>query len=317
MALANRASFEVTVPASTANLGPGFDCLGLALDLHLTARATVLGAASLGSSARTRGVAGSADLPSNPHENLILRAMAHAAKREGLSLPPVRLAVKNDIPIAGGLGSSAAAIIAGIALGYAVGGKVLTEDAALRCAAELESHVDNIGAALLGQLVVSLVRTDGSVVALRKNWPAEIRIVAVTPEISLKTNASRAALPKTISHADAVFNVQRSALFIAALDAGRYDLLAEAMQDRLHQPYRQDLVPGLADILTVPRVPGMLAVALSGSGPTVIALATEGFEEIGATIAGRFKQKGLKATIRNLAAAPHGMRLMERFKADD
>jgi homoserine kinase len=317
MALANRASFEVTVPASTANLGPGFDCLGLALDLHLTARATVLGAASLGSSARTRGVAGSADLPSNPHENLILRAMAHAAKREGLSLPPVRLAVKNDIPIAGGLGSSAAAIVAGIALAYAIGGKVMTDDAALRCAAELESHVDNVGAALLGQLVVSLVRTDGSVVALRKNWPAEIRIVAVTPEISLKTNASRAALPKAVSHADAVFNVQRSALFIAALDVGRHDLLAVAMQDRLHQPYRQGLVPGLAEILTAPRVPGMLAVALSGSGPTVIALATERFEEIGASIAGRFQQKGLKATIRNLAAARRGMRLTERFKVDD
>src|SRR5271155_3926603 len=91
-------------------------------------------------------------------------------------------------------------------------------------AAELESHVDNLGAALLGQLVVSLVRADGSVIALRKKWPAEIRIVAVTPEISLKTNASRAALPQTVPHADAVFNEQRSALFIAALDAGRYDL---------------------------------------------------------------------------------------------
>ncbi len=317
MAPENRASFEVTVPASTANLGPGFDCLGLALDLHLTARATVLGAAGGQSSARTRGVAGSADLPSNPQENLILRAMAHAAKRAGLALPPVRLAVKNEIPIAGGLGSSAAAIVAGIALAYAIGGKPLTEDVALRCAAELESHVDNVGAALLGQLIVSLVRADGSVIALRKKWPAEIRIVAVTPEVTVKTDASRAALPKSVSHADAVFNEQRSALFIAALDAGRYDLLADAMQDRLHQPYRQNLIPGLADILAAPRVPGMLAVALSGSGPTVIALATERFDEIGATVAGRFKQKGLKATIRNLAAAQHGMRLIERFKAED
>jgi homoserine kinase len=317
MAPAHHASFEVSVPASTANLGPGFDCLGLALDLHLTARATVLSAGTHHSSARTRGVAGSADLPSNPHENLILRAMAHTAKHEGLTLPPVRLAVKNDIPIAGGLGSSAAAIVAGIALGYAVAGKALTEGAALRCAAELESHVDNVGAALLGQLVVSLVRADGSVVALRKKWPAEIRIVAITPEVSLKTDSSRAALPKSVSHADAVFNEQRSALFIAALDAGRYDLLADAMQDRLHQPYRQDLIPGLAEILAAPRVPGMLAVALSGSGPTVIALATERCDEIGASIAARFQQKGLKAAIRNLAAAPHGMRLTERFKSEE
>ena len=123
------------VPASTANLGPGFDCLGLALDLYLTARVTVLGAAGGRVPRAHRGVAGSADLPSNPQENLILRAMDHAAKRAGLALPPVRLAVKNEIPIAGGLGSSAAAIVAGIALGYAVCGKKLTEDAALRCAA--------------------------------------------------------------------------------------------------------------------------------------------------------------------------------------
>jgi homoserine kinase len=317
MAPPHRVSFEVSVPASTANLGPGFDCLGLALDLHLTARATILDGKTQHSSARTRGVAGSADLPSNPHENLILRAMAHAAKYEGLTLPPVRLAVKNEIPIAGGLGSSAAAIVAGIALAYAVGGKTLTDDAALRCAVGLESHVDNVGAALLGQLVVSLVRADGSAVALRKKWPTEIRIVAVTPEFTLKTDASRAALPKSVSHTDAVFNEQRSALFIAALDAGRYDLLADAMQDRLHQPFRESLVPGLAEILAAPRTPGMLAVALSGSGPTVIALTTERFDEIGAAIAAKFQKKGLKATVRNLAAAPHGMRLTERFKSKE
>ncbi|HEY0704779.1 MAG TPA: homoserine kinase [Candidatus Acidoferrales bacterium] len=317
MTPANRRSFEVSVPASTANLGPGFDCLGLALDLHLAARATVLDSTATGSSARTRGVSGSSDLPSSPQENLILRAMAHAAKREGLTLPPVRLAVKNNIPIAGGLGSSAAAIVAGIALGYAVGGKKLTDDLALRCAAELENHVDNTGAALLGELVVSLVRADGSVVALRKKWPAEIRIVAVTPEVSLQTNASRAALPKAVPHADAVFNVQRSALFVAALDAGRYDLLADAMQDRLHQPYRQSLIPGLADILTAPLRPGMLAIALSGSGPTVIALATKNFNEIGAEISSRFKQKGSNSTVRTLDVASHGMRLTERFKAEE
>jgi len=175
------------------------------------------------------------------------------------------------------------------------------------------SHVDNIGAALLGQLVVSMVRSDGSVVALRRSWPAEVRVVAVTPEITLKTDASRAALPKSVSHADAVFNLQRSALFLAALDARRYDLLADAMQDRLHQSYRMGLIPGLAEVLAMPRIPGMLAVALSGSGPTVIALATENFAEIGATIASYFKSNGLPATIRDLSVAEEGMRLHEKI----
>jgi homoserine kinase len=311
MTLSKRISFEVCVPASTANLGPGFDCLGLALDLYLTARATVLPAESR-TFARSRGVSGSSSLPANPEQNLILQAMSHAAKREGVTLPRVRLAVQNEIPIAGGLGSSAAAIVAGIALGYAVCGKQFTEDAALRCATWLESHVDNVGAALLGQLVVSMVRSDGSVVALRKTWPKEIRVVAVTPEISLKTAASRAALPKSVSHSDAVFNLQRSALFLAALDARRYDLLGDAMQDRLHQVYRKDLIPGLAEVLAMPRLPGMLGVALSGSGPTIVALATEHFDQIGEALAEQFKHKGLSATVRNLAVAEHGMRLTEK-----
>jgi len=313
MTRSNRISFEVRVPASTANLGSGFDCLGLALDLYLTARVTVSPDSAAGSTARSRGVPGSAGLPTSPQENLILRAMKHAADRAGAILPPVRLAVQNEIPIAGGLGSSAAAIVAGIALGYAVCGKKFTEDAALRCATWFESHVDNIGAALLGQLVVSMVRSDGSVVALRRSWPAEVRVVAVTPEITLKTDASRAALPKSVSHADAVFNLQRSALFLAALDARRYDLLADAMQDRLHQSYRMGLIPGLAEVLAMPRIPGMLAVALSGSGPTVIALATENFAEIGATIASYFKSNGLPATIRDLSVAEEGMRLHEKI----
>jgi homoserine kinase len=311
MAPSNRMSFEVCVPASTANLGAGFDCLGLALDLHLTARATVLPAESR-SIARSYGVQGSSSLPTSPQRNLILRAMSHAAKREGVKLPRVRLAVHNEIPIAGGLGGSAAAIVAGIALGYAVCGKKFTEDAALRCATWLESHVDNVGAALLGQLVVSMVRGDGSVVAVRKNWPKEIRIVAVTPEISVKTAASRAALPKSVPHSDAVFNLQRSALFLAALDERRYDLLADAMRDRLHQFYRKNLIPGLAEVLATPRLPGMLGVALSGSGPTVIAFATEHFDQIGKALAEHFERKGLKATVRVLTVAEHGMRLTEK-----
>lgn len=311
MARPNQISFEVCVPASTANLGAGFDCLGLALNLHLTARATVLPRKSQ-SVALSRGVAGSASLPTNPKKNLVLRAMNHAAKREGAILPPVHVAVHNEIPLAGGLGSSAAAIVAGIALGYAICGRKLNEQAALSCATWLESHVDNVGAALLGGLVVSMVRGDGSVLAVRKPWPREIRVIAVTPEFPLKTAASRAALPKSVPHADAVFNLQRSALFLAALDARRYDLLADAMRDRLHQYYRRNLIPGLAEVLAAPRLPGMLGVALSGSGPTVIAFATEHFDEIGKTLAEHFEHKGLKTTVRNLTVAEQGMRLTEK-----
>jgi homoserine kinase len=302
-------SYEVRVPASSANLGAGFDCFGLALELFLTVRATVQSDPGARSEARTSGVDGSDALPSDPEENLILRAMQHAAERHGVHLPPVHLAVQNGIPIAGGLGSSAAAIVAGTALGFAVCGKNLTQENALRLAAEMEHHTDNVGAALLGRLVVSFIGVDGNVIALRKNWPKQIRVVAVTPKMALQTAASRAALPQTVELPAAVHNLQRSALFLAALDNKRYDLLWDAMQDRLHQSYRQALIPGLAEVLAIPRMPGLLGVALSGAGPTVIALATKNFAQIGKSIAGHFERRGLSSTVRNLAVAQTGMRV--------
>jgi homoserine kinase len=304
-----RGSFDVRVPASTANLGAGFDCFGLALNLHLTVQATVQSGSDARTTVRSRGVPGSSELPSAPEENLILCAMRHAADRENLQLPPVRLAVQNEIPIGGGLGSSAAAIVAGITLAFAVNGKKMPAQAALQLAADLEKHTDNVSAALLGGLVVSFVADGGNVLAVRKKWPREIRVIAATPKMSLATHASRAALPKAVEHADAVHNLQRSALLLAALDAKRYDLIWDAMQDRLHQCYRQALIPGLDEALGIPRMPGLLGVALSGAGPSVIALATDHFKEIGKELAGRFRGSGLDVAIRNLAADQEGIRL--------
>jgi homoserine kinase len=308
MTSARRNSFEVRVPASTANLGAGFDCLGLALNLHLTVRATVLSEPGAQTQVRIRGVSGSSRIPLMPEENLILRAMRHTAERERLRLPAVRLAVQNEIPVGSGLGSSAAAVVAGIALGFALCGKKILENAALRYGAEIEQHADNIGAAYLGGFVLTLVRADGSVVAIRMRWPKDIRAVVVTPVQPLETARSRAVLPKTVERADAVHNLQRAALLVAALKERRYDLIWDAMQDRLHQPYRLSLIPGLDDILTMPRMPGLLGIALSGAGPSVVALATEKFDEIGKAIAERFRRNKLTAKIRSLAIAEEGVK---------
>lgn len=304
-------TMEVRVPASTANLGAGFDCFGLALDLHLVVRATVLPAASSERSrVRSLGEPGSANLPRTAESNLIFHAMRLAAERQGTLLPPMRLAVHNAIPLASGLGSSAAAIVAGIVLGFAAGGKkdFWAEDvpAALAYATEIEGHADNVGAALVGGLAVTLTRGDGTVAGVRKNWPEEIRAVAVTPNFTLATSKARAALPASVSRADAVTNLQRSAMLVAALDARRYDLIWDAMQDRLHQPYRQNLIPGLAEILQLPRMPGLLGVALSGAGPTAVAFATEGFDAIGKAMVSCFARRGLNAVVRNLAISEQG-----------
>ncbi len=307
MTTAPQVSFEVRVPASTANMGAGFDCLGLALEMYLSVRATLLSKPEGRSVARSRGVRGTSELPSSPDQNLIFRAMRHTAEREGFDLPRVRLAVQNEIPVAGGLGSSAAATIAGIALGFAVAGRPVPKDSALRYATEMEGHPDNVGAALLGGLVVTVTRADGTVIAIRKHWPKVIRLVVVTPHITVETKRSRAVLPATVSRADAVHNLQRSALFVAALEDRRYDLLWDAMQDRLHQKARQVLIPGLADVLAMPRMPGMLGVALSGAGPSVVALATGRFDEIGKAIAQCFERNDLESTIRIMEAAQEGL----------
>ena len=305
-------SIDVRVPASTANLGAGFDCLGLALEVYLNVRATVISKPGARAVARSRGVKGSSSLPSTPEENLIFRAMAHAAEREKLRFPAVRLAVQNDIPVASGLGSSAAATVAGVVLGFAVAGRAMSREVALQYAAEVEGHADNVAAALLGGLVVTVAGKDGSVAAVRKRWPKMIRVVAVTPQCTLDTSKSRAVLARTVDFRDAVHNLQRSALFVAALEERRYDLLWEAMQDRLHQIYRKALVPGLADILAIPRMPGLLGIALSGAGPSVIALATDRFDVIGEEIASRFARHGLESAFRTFEIAQDGFSTSEK-----
>jgi homoserine kinase len=303
-------SIEVRIPASTANLGAGFDCLGLALEMYLTVRATVQISPGSRTLARTRGV-GSASLPKSPEQNLIFRAMRYAAEKEGFQLPAVRLAVKNEIPMAGGLGSSAAAAVAGMALAYATAGRSLSRENALRYAKEIEGHADNAGAALLGGLVVTYTHADGGVGAMRLAWPKMIRVIAVTPAIELPTKKSRAVLLAQVPRDDAVENLQRSALFVAAIEARRYDLIWDAMQDRLHQSYRQKLIPGLAEILAMAQMPGLLGVALSGAGPSVVALATAGFDEIGKAIAARFENAGVATTIRFLEVAQDGVSILE------
>ena len=304
-------SIEVRVPASTANLGAGFDCLGLALELYLTARATVQISPGSRTLARTRGISGSSQLPKSPEENLIFRSMRYAADQERFQLPVVRLAVQNEIPISGGLGSSAAAAIAGIALAYAVTGRSISRENTLRDAKEIEGHADNAGAALHGGLVVTHDCSDGGVGALRIAWPKMIRVVAVTPALELPTKKSRAVLPTSVSRADAVHNLQRSALFVAAIESRRYDLIWDAMQDRLHQSYRAKLIPGLDEVLAMPQMPGLLGIALSGAGPSVVALATAGFDEIGKAIAARFERKKVATTVRVLEVAQEGISILE------
>ncbi|MGH9962326.1 MAG: homoserine kinase, partial [Pyrinomonadaceae bacterium] len=236
------------------------------------------------------------------------RAMRFVAEREGLVLPPVRLAIRNDIPFASGLGSSGAAIVAGILISAALFGREISTDTILRYGTELEGHADNVAAALLGGLVINCIKQDGSVLAVTRRWPSDIKIIVVSPHFLVETKHARSILPETFSRSDVIHNMQRVALFAAALESHAYDLLWDAMQDRLHQALRATLVPGLSEALATRRLPGLFGIALSGSGPSVLALASDGFDEIGQVIANCFHKHYLKTTVRMLEVDDEGAR---------
>lgn len=295
-------SVEVRVPASTSNLGAGFDCFGLALQLHLTVRATAVPGSTVPCSVSSSGAAAEAE------DNLIFRAMRYVAEREGFSLPPVRLAVLNDVPMGRGLGSSAAAILAGLTLCPALCEKEIPAEAILRYGFEMEGHADNVAASLYGGWVVTCLKDDGSVLAVKRRWPTDLKVIVVSPDLHLNTAEARSRLPRTVAREEAVYNLQRTALFVAALDTARYELLWEAMQDRLHQAHRQSLVPGLSDALAIEPQPGLVGLALSGSGPSVVALASDNFAEIGEQIAGSFRRHDVAATVRLLEVDNEGLK---------
>jgi len=255
---------------------------------------------------RTSGARENATLPRNA-TNLIYRAMTFAANRESLTLPPVDLAVHNDIPLASGLGSSAAAIVGGIKLAGLLCERDISDQSIQNYATEFEGHPDNVGASLYGGFVLSCVAVDRNVLSVRFDWPAKIRTVVVSPHTQLPTHVARTALPRTLSRVDAVFNLQRTSLFTAALVTRRFELFKEAMRDRLHQARRESLVPGLAEALALPEMSGLLGVALSGAGPSIIALVSGNEDEVGARISECFAAHKIRSTVRILEVDNEGL----------
>jgi homoserine kinase len=303
-----RNSAEVQVPGSTSNIGPGFDCFGLALKLYLTVRATVHDDAKEPCRVRTTGSRENSALPRNA-ANLIYRAMGFAARQEGISLPRVDLAVHNEIPLASGLGSSAAAIVGGIKLLGLLTGHELSDQTIQNYATEFEGHPDNVGASLHGGFVISSLESDGEVRSIKFDWPTNIKVVVVSPRSQLPTHVARAALSRNLSRNDAVYNLQRTALFTGAVAQKRYDLLWDAMKDRLHQPQRQRLVPGLAEALAIPKTAGLLGIALSGAGPSILALVDANAEEIAKQIEECFGKHNIRASTRILEVDNSGCRV--------
>lgn len=277
---------SVRVAATTANLGPGFDCLGMALTLY---NEVVFEETAAGLSVTVEGE-GAGWLPVD-ETNLVVRAAERLFERVGRRPAGLRVWQRNGIPAGSGLGSSAAAVVGGLVAANTLVDGGLAREELLALATEMEGHPDNVAPALYGGL--TLVVQDNGRLLVEPIAVPPLQVVVVLPDFDLPTAAARAALPKQVPHGDAVFNAGRLGLLLRALAAGDFGRLAVAMQDRLHQPYRLPLVPGLSAAFEAGRAAGAAAVALSGAGPSVIAFAAEGHEAIGEAMAGAFAAAGL------------------------
>ena len=268
---------RVTAPASTANLGPGFDALGLALDLVDRVEVRVL-PDGVRPEVTIRGVA-AGRLPADPQRLLVYRAAAALYGRIGRPAPPLAVSMDTGIPRSGGLGGSAAAIVAGLVAANELNGRPLDRDQLLDLADEIEGHPDNVAASLLGGLVV-VVRGECGLVARRLDPPAELRAVLCLPFQAIATKQARGVLPVQVPMSDAVFNLGRTALLVAAFATRDWSPLREAMDDRLHQPPRGQIYGALFPTIRAALDAGAHGAALSGSGAAIIALATDHCPEI-------------------------------------
>lgn len=298
-----QSEIRVRVPATTANLGPGFDCLALALDLWNEAVFTPVEA---GISLQVEGE-GAGKLPDD-RSNLVVRAAQFVSDRLGQPLPGLKIHCINRIPLSSGLGSSAAAVLLGLLGANALFGSRLDRGDLMEMAIELEGHPDNAAGALYGGLTIVVGQPyrasqspcppgtpdSGEDWVVRRFDLPLLHAALALPELDFPTHAARAVLPDQVTLADAVFNLGRTALVVEALRVGDLALLGQVMADRLHQPYRLPLIPGASEALAAACRAGAAAAAISGAGPSLIAFSEGDPAPAAAAMARVFAEFGLK-----------------------
>jgi len=297
---------KVKVPATTANLGPGFDTLGMALNLYNTIE--IEESERNGINIQNFGL-GAGILPNNK-ENVVYQAAEKVFQEVGIYPKNLIIKMTNEIPLCRGLGSSAAAIVGGIVAANQLTGNHLCEKQLLNLATKMEGHPDNVAPALLGGLIISCLEED-DVVYLRLEPPKEIKAVVAIPEFHLSTEKARQALPEKVSFQDAVFNTSRVALLIAALTSGNLEILNFATQDRLHQSYRSFLIPGMEEVFAASKQAGAKAVTISGAGPSLLALATENTEQIANAMQNAFSQHEIKSRVQVMDVCLRGCQTLK------
>ncbi|CAO1624795.1 unnamed protein product [Parajaminaea phylloscopi] len=341
--------FAVRVPCTSANIGPGFDVVGLSLSLHLTLDVTVSSNRDNPAPTLEYSGEGAKEAPLDPYKNLTTRCALYVLRCAGIKSFPKGIAIKvhNEIPFGRGLGSSGAAVIAGIVLGDALGELGLSKERLLDHALMIERHPDNVAAALIGGFVGSYLLDLSPEDAERKSvplsevlpeypadageewgkdppapplgighfirfgWAKEIKVITIIPQFEVPTAKARSALPEMYKKEDLVFNLQRLAVLTTALSRSPPDssLIYQAMQDRVHQPYRAHLIPALPRLLasvTPQSHPGLLGICLSGAGPTILALATHNHEAVAESIVSEFTKEGIECVTKFLQVTEEG-----------
>lgn len=296
---------RIQVPATTANLGPGLDCLGMALKLY---NIIELEKQAAGISIEVIGE-GEKEIARN-ERNIVYQAVRRLFKQINYPLKGLKIKLINHIPVTRGLGSSAAAIVGGLIGANMLSGGKLSLKEILSLAADMEGHPDNVAPAIYGGILVS-VPVDNEIKSLKILPPAGLKVIVGIPGYLLATKKSREVLPQQVSLQDAVFNLGRLALLIAALHQGDLSLLATAMEDHLHQPYRAPLIPGMKKIFAAARLAGARGVTLSGAGPTIAAFVDRNPEHIAQVMEDTFKENGVPAKTMILEPSLTGARGLE------
>ena len=294
--------FTLRVPASSANLGPGFDALGLALGVYLTCRFRRSETLCITASGRD-----SASI-STAADNLIWQTALTVARDHQMRMPPIELHIQNEIPLGKGMGSSAAALTAGVVIADELLDLQWKPLRILDEAARLEGHPDNVAPCTLGSIVASAIDSGGVTRAIRMPLPKSFDIAVVVPDFDLPTVKARSVLPSGYSREDAVFNVQRASLLIAALATGTTTAFPAALEDRFHQPYREALVPGLHEILRL-RAPGLLGCVLSGAGPSILVFFERGYDGVCELVRQIFRLRGHDSDILHCQIPEQGFEL--------
>ncbi len=309
---------SVKVPATTANIGPGFDCLGMALPMYntITIEETVLPGTGVDINVISDGILldefALEHIPLDEN-SLVYKAVELLYNSIGQSPSELKITIKSGIPVARGLGSSASVIVGALVAANELLGRPADDLALLSIACELEGHPDNITPAFVGGLVISSQEEDGSVVYRKLQWPENWAITVCIPDFELSTNIARSVLPKEVPLSDAVFNAQRLGMFIQAVHEKDKELMKLALKDKLHQPYRIKLIQGLDEIMeSFKHDDDVLGCVISGAGSSILVISEkDNIEKIHSKVKEIWSGLNIKCDIKTLNVEPNGAQIVE------